>query len=315
MSEYISPRSDDASKTPKADETGKVTADQQNVRRRPRAPKLHNPDEEKEEPSSLRDPEIERRAPSSSPFRDPELDRARWREEERQTRRARLEYENKAAKEQEEAQARARQHHDEAEREQRQQDIATASSEGKRRKNGRPASYHAIPDEELTDDQMRAQQRQYERDWERIRAFDRLVAKHQEEEDRHAQAETQDRHARRHAEDQERLSWRRQEDGNRRRRQREAGVPRRPRHPAIIDDMRNYDPDDFDQKGSDFLESAIENAERQEAERRAPAVSWNLPIRGRDGLMRRNTVDGSQEEERNGRRRRRKGHERNSRSD
>ena len=300
-------------KKQRSNKFSKSATNPQNPRRRPHEVEVHNPSKEKGQSSSSPKSESKPRQRPLSPIRDPEPNRAQLRDEERRRQRVKQEHKDKAAKEQEEAQARAEKLHEEEEEDQRQQKLAWARGEGKRRRNGRPASYHAIPDVELTDEQLRAQQRQYERDSERLQAFDRFVAQQQEEEDRRTRQETEDRHARRRVDDQERLAWRRQEDGNRRRRQREAGVPRSPRHSSIIHDSRNSDPEDFDQRGSDFIESAIREAEWREPVRRAPPVSWDLPVRGRDGLVRRNTIDGSQREERNGRRK--KGYKRHRRSD
>lgn len=388
-------------KTLKSNEFNQAAAEPSVNRRRPHEIKVHNTRKENEESSSSPDWDTEPPQGFSSSARDPERDRERWGEEERQKRKLKQEDKDRAAKELEKAHARAERLHDEEEkRQRRQQNLAGSKDEVKRRKDGRPASYYAIPDEHRTDEHLREQQRQYEQDWERIRAFDRLVAQRQEEEDRQTRHKTEGRHARRGAEDQEEPNWRRQEAKNRRarrqkedqeelnrrrqetedrhvrreiesleelsrrsqeaenrharrqaedqeelnwrrqetedrhaqqqieaveelsrrsqeaedcrRRQREAGVPRQPRHQSVIHDIRNYDPDGFDQQGSDFIESAIRQAEQQETERRAPAVSWARPTRGRDGLVRRNTIDGSQGEERNGRQRRRDRRDRRS---
>ena len=245
------------------------------------------------------------------PARDPELDRAQLREKERQK------HKDQIAKEQAEAVNRAVKLHEEEE-EQRQQDIAWARKEGKKTRDGRPRSYQAIVDDQPTDEQLRAQQRQRERDLDRLRAFDRRAAQRQVEEDRQTQEETEERQARWRQDDDDddgRYGWRRQQDETRRRRRQGETETRRPpprsppppppppHHTPFVHDSRNYDPDDFEQQGSNFIGSAIRAAERREAERRAHPSSWRLPFRGRDGFMRRNTIDGSQGEERNGRRR------------
>ena len=285
------------------------TSPRDTQRRQRQEVKVHNPAKEKGTGSSSPKRDYQSRHQySSSTDRDTELDRARLREEERQK------HKDKVAKEQAEAEAeaQAKKLHEELVEEQHQQDIAWARKEGKKKRDGSPRSYHAVPDEPMTDEQLRAQQLQRERDLERLREFDRRVAEWQAEEEYQTQLETDEREARRR-QDEERHAWRQQEDQARRRRRREAGIPRQPHHTSIVHDIRNYDPDDFDQQGTDFIESATRAAERRQAERRAPPASWRLPVRGRDGLVRRNTIDGTQREERNGRRRR--DYERSGRSD
>ena len=144
------------------------------IQRRPRQKvEVHNPDKESRARSSS--PKLDhntRLQHSPSPGRDPELDRARLREEERQK------HKDKAAKKQAEARDRAIELHEEEE-EQRLQDMAWARKEGKKRRDGRPRSYHAIHDDQPTDEQLRAQQRQRECELERLSSFDRLAAQRQ----------------------------------------------------------------------------------------------------------------------------------------
>ena len=268
-------------------------------KRRPAPVEIHNP--KGKGPTSPLDPGREHHKPFSPIKTDAQRAYEREKEERRQ---------NDSAREQQEAQDRARRHHNK-ERQRPQEEIWERRQQQQRRR-----SYDARPDPGETYESMMARQRQRERDIERLQAADRRQAERDREHERHARHQREDEEVEQEEtqrREERRGRRRRQEDEDRRARRRDVGIPRQPRHPTTVHNTRNRDPQDFDEQGSDWIADATRTADRRSAERRAPPTAWDRPQRGRDGLWRRNTVDGSQREETNGRRKR--SHKRQSHSD
>ena len=300
----------EAARAPRGSETHESAPDPRTrrPRRRPEVEIIYP--EEDDESSSSSEPDEKPHPRKSSAMKDPEANRANLREKEREKQKAKLHIQEAEA----EAHARAQKLHE-------QEEERRARTDGKTRRDGRPASYHAIPDEPLPDDVLRAQQEQHEKDSVKLRAFDNITARQHPELWRHPHSsdtasssrptlrDELERERERtsrpvHRSESSRHQHRRSDDdASRLRRQREANIPRRPRHRVRIEDPRNSnsDPDSFEEQGDQFLESATRLAEQREAERRRPAEEWRGPERGGDGITRRNTVDGSQGEERGGR--------------
>ena len=213
---------------------------------------------------------------------DYEVEKEKQRQKELRERELRSQEADVAAKEarrkqeaiSEERKAQARAQRVAREEEEADEDRRDGEEREMKRRGKKRSSYHAPNDDGETDEQMRARMKQREKDARTIREADLRGAQ---------QAE------------QERLE-----------RLRSQGVPRQPRHSPYIRnptpaEKPDYDRDDWDDRGAEFISSAMRTERQRDAERRIPPEQWGGSYRGDNGQEQRETFDGRRTEEKNGR--------------